>query len=97
MLVSHYQHLERVEGEAFGPALVIRGARERLLPILMTALAYGLALLPIVLESGRPGGALEQPMAVVILGGLATSTILNLLVVPALYLRYARPVHAPAT
>jgi CzcA family heavy metal efflux pump len=97
MLVSHYQHLEREEGEAFGPALVIRGARERLLPILMTALAYGLALLPIVLESGRPGGALEQPMAVVILGGLATSTILNLLVVPALYLRYARPVHAPAT
>lgn len=91
MLVTHFQHLQRFEGERFDARMIIRGASERLLPILMTALAYGLALLPIILQGGSPGGALEQPMAVVILGGLLTSTILNLLVVPTLYFRYSRP------
>lgn len=94
MLVTHYQHLQREEGEAFGAQLVLRGASERLIPILMTALAYGLALLPILLQAGRAGGALEQPMAVVIVGGLFTSTLLNLLVVPTLYLRYGRRITA---
>jgi Cu/Ag efflux pump CusA len=68
---------------------VLRGAGERLAPILMTASATGLALLPLVLLGDRPGAEIEHPMAVVILGGLVTSTLLNLFVVPALYLRFA--------
>jgi Cu/Ag efflux pump CusA len=90
MLVSHYRHLERLEGVPFGRDLVIRGSEERLAPILMTALATGLALVPIVLGGSRAGYEIEHPLAVVILGGLVTSTLLNLFIVPALYLRYAR-------
>ncbi len=90
MLINHYQHLEQQEGEAFGPALVLRGARERLAPILMTALATGLALVPLAITGAIPGHEIEYPMAVVILGGLATSTLLNLFVVPSLYLRFAK-------
>jgi len=96
MLVSHYRHLEQVEGMPFGEELVLRGTEERLVPILMTALATGLALLPIALGGTRPGYEIEHPLAVVIVGGLLTSTVLNLLLVPALYLRYGRaPAHAP--
>jgi CzcA family heavy metal efflux pump len=90
MLISHYQHLERREGEQFGPDLVLRGAKERLSPILMTALAAGLALLPLVVLGTRPGHEIEHPMAVVIVGGLVTSTLLNLFIIPALYLRFGR-------
>ena len=90
MLINHCQHLEREEGETFGPALVLRGARERLAPILMTAAATGLALVPLVLAGDIPGHEIEHPMAVVILGGLVTSTLLNLFLVPTLYLRFAR-------
>jgi Cu/Ag efflux pump CusA len=90
MMVTHFQHLEREEGEPFGPGLVVRGAKERLSPILMTALATALALLPLVAFGSRPGAEIEHPMAVVILGGLATSTLLNLFVLPPLYLRFAR-------
>ena len=91
MLINHFQHLEQFEGEPFGAELVLRGARERLAPILMTALATGLALVPLVI-AGRhlPGHEIEHPMAVVILGGLVTSTLLNLFVVPSLYLRFGR-------
>ncbi len=74
----------------FGPALVVRGARERLAPILMTALATGLAIVPLVLSGDLPGHEIEHPMAVVIVGGLLTSTLLNLFVVPSLYLRFAK-------
>jgi len=90
MLVSHYRHLEEEEGVQFGEELVVRGAEERLAPILMTALVTGLALLPIIVGGSRPGHEIEHPLAVVILGGLLTSTVLNLLLVPALYLRYGR-------
>ncbi len=90
MLINHYQHLEQQEGEPFGPALVLRGARERLSPILMTALATGLAIVPLVIAGNIPGHEIEHPMAVVILGGLVTSALLNLFVVPTLYLRFAR-------
>ena len=90
MLISHYQHLERFEGEPFGPELILRGARERLSPILMTAFATGLAIVPLVVAGDIPGHEIEYPMAVVILGGLFTSTLLNLFVVPAIYLRFGR-------
>jgi len=90
MMINHFQHLERHEGETFGPALVLRGARERLSPILMTTLATGLALVPLVIAGTIPGHEIEHPMAVVILGGLVTSTLLNLFVVPSLYLRFGR-------
>jgi CzcA family heavy metal efflux pump len=92
MLVSHYRHLEESEGVPFGRGLVLRGASERLAPIVMTALATGLALVPLVVTGNRPGHEIEHPMAVVILGGLVTSTLLNLFVLPSLYLRFGRSV-----
>ncbi len=94
MLVSHYRHLEQEEGEPFGPALVARGSEERLAPILMTALATGLALVPLILAGNKPGHEIEHPMAVVILGGLVTSTVLNLFLMPSLYLAFG---HSKAT
>jgi Cu/Ag efflux pump CusA len=96
MMICHYQHLERVEGEPFGLGLVLRGARERISPILMTASATGLALVPLLVAGTIPGHEIEHPMAVVILGGLVTSTLMNLLVMPALYLRFGRPAKAAA-
>jgi Cu/Ag efflux pump CusA len=90
MLVSHYRHLEEREGEPFGLNLVVRGSVERLAPILMTALATALALVPLVLAGNKPGHEIEHPMAVVILGGLVTSTLLNLFLLPSLYLALGR-------
>ncbi len=84
MLISHYEHLVSVEGFEWNVATAIRGASERLVPILMTALVTALGLFPLALGSGEPGREIEGPMAIVILGGLATSTALNLLVLPAL-------------
>lgn len=94
MLLSHYDHLRRFEGEAFGPQLILRGATERLVPILMTALCAGLALLPLIVAGNAPGHEIEHPMAIVILGGLVSSTALNLFLMPALYARFGneRPV-----
>jgi Cu/Ag efflux pump CusA len=88
MLINHYQHLQREEGETLGPALVLRGARERLSPILMTAATTALALVPLVIAGNIPGHEIEQPMALVVLGGLVTSTLLNLFILPGLYLRF---------
>lgn len=90
MLVSHYEHLVGTEGMTWGLDAALRGASERLVPILMTALVTGLGLLPIALGSGEAGREIEGPMAVVILGGLATSTVLNLLVLPLLALQWGR-------
>jgi Cu/Ag efflux pump CusA len=90
MLVSHYRHLELEEGEPFGLSLVVRGSEERLAPILMTALATGLALVPLAWAGNKPGHEIEHPMAIVILGGLVTSTVLNLCLMPALYLAFGR-------
>ncbi|MBI5363856.1 MAG: efflux RND transporter permease subunit [Planctomycetes bacterium] len=89
MLVSHYEHLVVVEREPWGLATAVRGASERLVPILMTASVTALGLLPLALGSGA-GREIEGPMALVILGGLASSTLLNLLVLPALALRFGR-------
>jgi Cu/Ag efflux pump CusA len=91
MMISHFQHLEHEEGMAFGTELVMRGARERIAPIMMTALTTGLALVPLAIAGDLPGHEIEHPMALVILGGLVTSTLLNLLVVPTLYLRFGKP------
>ena len=90
MLISHYQHLEEEEGEPFGIELVMRGARERIAPIMMTALTAGLALVPLVIAGNIPGHEIEHPMAIVILGGLITSTLVNLFIVPSLYLVFGR-------
>jgi Cu/Ag efflux pump CusA len=90
MLIDHFQHLEQHEGEAFGSGLVLRGARERISPIMMTALTTGLALAPLVIAGNIPGNEIEHPLAVVVLGGLVTSTLLNLFVVPSLYLRFGK-------
>lgn len=90
MLISHYRHLERSEGAAFGRELALRGAEERLAPILMTATCAALALLPLVIRGNVPGHEIEYPMAVVILGGLVTSTLLNLLVMPSLYAAFGK-------
>jgi Cu/Ag efflux pump CusA len=90
MMISHFQHLENEEGMTFGPELVLRGARERIAPIMMTALTTGLALVPLAIAGDLPGHEIEHPMALVILGGLVTSTLLNLLVVPTLYLRFGK-------
>lgn len=90
MMISHFQHLEKEEGEVFGPELVIRGAKERIAPIMMTALTTGLALVPLAIAGAIPGQEIEHPMAIVILGGLVTSTLLNLLVVPTLYLKFGK-------
>ncbi|HEY0373750.1 MAG TPA: efflux RND transporter permease subunit [Amnibacterium sp.] len=97
LLINHCQHLEQHEGMPFGPALVLRGAKERLSPILMTSLATGLAVVPLVALGDRPGHEIEYPLAIVILGGLASSTLLNLFVVPSLYLRFGHSRRGPRT
>jgi CzcA family heavy metal efflux pump len=88
LLVSHYRHLEKTEGQPFDLALILQGSEERLVPILMTALTAAFALLPLVLKGDVPGNEIERPMALVILGGLVTSTLLNLFLLPALYARW---------
>jgi CzcA family heavy metal efflux pump len=90
MLVSHIHHLMNEEGMTDFRAAVERGARERLIPILMTAMAAGLALIPLAIGGGKAGNEIQTPMAIVILCGLMTSTLLNMVVVPTLYLRYGR-------
>lgn len=90
MLIAHYEHLVHVEGVSWGLQAAVRGAQERLVPILMTALVTAFGLLPLALTADAPGNAIEGPMAIVILGGLLTSTALNLLVMPALSLRYGQ-------
>ncbi len=90
LMISHFEHLVHEEGFAWGLDTAIRGASERLLPILMTALVTALGLLPLAIGTGEAGREIEGPMAIVILGGLVTSTVLNLLVLPTLALRYGR-------
>ncbi len=100
MLLSHYDHLVKVEGAPWGMGTALRGAMERLGPILMTALVTAIGLLPLALGSGDPGREIEGPMATVILGGLLTSTLLSLIVLPVFALRVLRfrpPLEAPDT
>lgn len=90
MLISHYRHMEEEERQRFNADMIIRGAQERLVPILMTAAATAFALLPIVVGGNIPGHEIEHPMALIIVGGLFTSTLLNLFVMPVLTLHYAK-------
>lgn len=95
MLVSHYEHLVREEGLPWGLETALRGAAERLPSILMTALVTALGLLPLALGSGEPGREIEGPMAAIIVGGLITSTLLNLLILPTILLHFGRFQRSP--
>lgn len=97
MMISHFEHLVQAEGMTWGPEAAMRGASERLMPILITATVTGLGLLPLAIGTGEAGREIEGPMAIVILGGLITSTMLNLLVLPTLALRYGRFERTPAS
>jgi Cu/Ag efflux pump CusA len=90
LLISHYDHLVSAEGESWNIATALRGAEERLTPVLLTALLTGLALLPVAIQMHQPGHEIEGPMAVVILGGLVSSTLVSLLLVPPLAARWLR-------
>jgi Cu/Ag efflux pump CusA len=94
MLVSHIRHLQKYEGVTDFKTAVIRGSTERLVPILMTALAAGVALVPIALSAGQPGSEIQAPMAMVIMFGLLSSTALNMVVVPIMYERFGQPASA---
>lgn len=91
LLVSHFDHLVNAEGEPWSLATATRGAEERLTPVLLTALLTGLALLPVALQLHQPGHEIEGPMAVVILGGLVSSTLVSLLLIPPLAAHWLRP------
>jgi HME family heavy-metal exporter len=88
--VSHYINLALFEGERFGPALVVRGSQERLTPVLMTALCAGLALAPLLSGAGEPGREILHPVAVTIFGGLVSSTLLDTMLTPVLFLKFGR-------
>jgi Cu/Ag efflux pump CusA len=90
MMISHYLHLMRYEGERFNEAMIIRGSLERLVPVTMTALAAGLAVIPLALAAGEPGKEILYPVAVVILGGLVSSTLLDMAVTPVVFFKFGR-------
>ena len=90
MMISHYLHLMKYEGETFSKHMVIRGSQERLVPVLMTALTAALALIPLVLSKGQPGKEILYPVALVIVGGLFSSTLLDIVVTPTVFFNYGK-------
>jgi len=96
MMISHYLHLMQHEGEKFGPQMILRGSLERLVPVTMTALAAGLALIPLALAAHEPGKEILYPVAIVILGGLFSSTLLDMAVTPAVFLKFGKRAAAAA-
>jgi Cu/Ag efflux pump CusA len=89
LLVTHYIHLMKREGESFNEAMILRGSLERLAPVLMTALTAGIGLIPLVLAGQEPGREILYPVATVILGGLITSTFCEFLIHPGLFLKFS--------
>jgi Cu/Ag efflux pump CusA len=90
MMLSHYLHLMKHEGEGFTRAMIERGTLERMVPVLMTALSAGIALIPLVLAADQPGKEILHPVAVVIVGGLVSSTLLDFLLTPLVFFKFAR-------
>ncbi|MDZ4713714.1 MAG: efflux RND transporter permease subunit, partial [bacterium] len=90
MMISHYLHLIKEEGETFGKEMIIRGSLERLVPVLMTASVAGLGLIPLMLSAGEPGKEILFPVAVVIFGGLMSSTLLDIVVTPTVFYKFGK-------
>jgi HME family heavy-metal exporter len=90
MMISNYIHLVEHEGEKFSDEIIVRGSQERLVPVLMTALVAALALIPLTLDATAPGKEILYPVATVILGGLVSSTLLDIIVTPVVFKRFGR-------